>query len=175
MSSSFSALETAVPAPAVSRSRGSEGKTSNLTYLFRALFSLLGFTVAEIICLTVPDSQEGNDTVYRFILVGLIVVYFGIALFLWFQEDRRVKFIGRAPFRFAMGIVLALWDLLSTKLNILPLPFFPGPSKVTSAFLEDFNFLLTNTYYSLRLFFFGFVAGRKNSLPWCFWKRAESV
>ncbi len=159
MSSSFSALETAVPAPAVSRSRDSEGKTSNLSYLFRALFSLLGFTAAEIICLTVPDSQEGNDTVYRFLLVGLIVVYSGIALFSWFQEDRRAKFIGRAPFRFAMGIVLALWDLLSTKLNILPLPFFPGPSKVTSAFLEDFNFLLTNTYYSLRLFFLGFVAG----------------
>jgi NitT/TauT family transport system permease protein len=132
---------------------------SNSRYLFWALFSLIGFTVAEIINLTVPDTQVVDNTAYRFALLGLIVLYFSIAVFSWFDSEKRVKFISRAPFRLVMGIIIAIWDLLSTKYNILPLPFFPGPSKVTGVILEEYEFLLANTGYSLRLFFIGFLSG----------------
>ncbi|HEY8462838.1 MAG TPA: ABC transporter permease [Bacillota bacterium] len=145
--------------PVANRNSGIQRAEANKRYLFWTLFSLLGFTVAEIVSLTVPDTQEVNNIAYRLALLGLIVLYFGFAVFSWFDSERRVKFISRAPFLFAMGIILALWDLLSTKFNLLPLPFFPGPSKVTGAIWEEYEFLLVNTGYSLRLFVLGFLSG----------------
>lgn len=159
MNSSFSAAKNYIPVPAASRNRDMAGNASSGYYLGRVTFSLIGFAAAAVVSLAVPDSQQVSDTIYRFILFGLIVLYAGIAAFSWFTEERRAKFAGRAPFRFAMGVTLAVWDLLSTKLGILPLPFFPGPSQVSSVFGDDFSFLLSNTYYSLRLFSLGFVSG----------------
>lgn len=155
----FRTAQAGISAPAAARSRAAGPKISSLSYWGWSLLTLAGFAAAEAVNFAIPDVQESNDTVYRFILAGLILLYAGIAVFSRLQQKSSAGFVGRAPFRFAMGIVLALWDLLSTKRNIFPLPFFPGPSKVTDAFREDFGFLLQNTYYSLRLFFFGFVAG----------------
>ncbi len=146
-------------APVLDQSLGSKSTVSSKKYLFWALFSLIGFAVAEIVSLTIPDTQEVNNIAYRFALLGLLVLYFGIAAFSWFDSERRAKLISRAPFRLAMGIILAIWDLMSTKLEILPLPFFPGPSKVAGVILEEHDFLLVNTGYSLRLFLLGFLVG----------------
>lgn len=146
-------------APVSNRSSVSQNSISNQRYLGWVLFSLIGLIVAEIVNLTVPDTQEINNLAYRIALLGLILLYLGIAAFSWFNADRRGKFITRAPFRLAMGIILTLWDLLSTKFDILPLPFFPGPSKVTGVILEEYGFLLQNTGYSMRLFFLGFLSG----------------
>lgn len=139
--------------------RGPKSSVSKKGYLAWVSFTLIGFAVAESISLTVPDTQEVNDLAYRFALLGLFVLYFCIAVFSWFDGERQAKFISRAPFRFAMGILLAVWDLLSTKFDILPLPFFPGPSQVTGVVLEEYDFLLKNTGYSLRLFSLGFLSG----------------
>ncbi len=146
-------------APVPNRGRGPKSTVSNKQYLVGTLVSLIGFAVAEVVSLKVPDTQEVNDLAYRLALLGLIVLYFGIAVFSWFDGERRAKFLSRAPFRFAMGIVLTVWDLLSTKFDILPMPFFPGPSKVLGVILEESDFLLVNTGYSLRLYFFGFLSG----------------
>ncbi len=151
--------KTEGPVPVADRGRALGGRVSSTKFVSWALFSVIGFALAEAVSLAVPDRQEVNDTAYRLILAGLIALYLGIAVFSFFGESRRIKFIGRAPFRFAMGVVLTVWDLLSTKLDILPLPFFPGPSKITGVFLDEYAFLLSNTYYSLRLFFFGFLSG----------------
>lgn len=162
MNSSFSASKNFVPVPALARSRDARiagNRLSGRSYVGRALLSLAGFAAAAAVSLIFPDVLEGDDTVYRFILAGLIVLYFTVAVASWFGEGRRARFVGRAPFRFAMGVTLAAWDLLGAKLGILPLPFFPGPSKVADAFREDFVFLIENTVYSLRLFAFGFVIG----------------
>ena len=156
---SHSTVKNLSLAPVLNRSQGFKSVVSNKKYLFWVLFSLIGFVVAEIISLTVPDTQEVNDLAYRIALLGLMLLYFGIAAFSWFDDERRAKFISRAPFRLAMGMILTLWDLLSTKFDILPLPFFPGPSKVTGVVFEEYGFLLTNTGYSLRLFLFGFLSG----------------
>ena len=142
-----------------SQSRVPKKEITKRRYLLLSLLTILGFLIAETVSLTVPNMQEANHLVYRIILVGLAALYLVIAVLSWRNEVRRARFADRAPFRFAMGIVLALWDLLSTKLDILPMPFFPGPSKVTGVVLEEYRFLLENTMYSLRLFSLGFLSG----------------
>jgi NitT/TauT family transport system permease protein len=99
------------------------------------------------------------NSAYRLVLIGLILLYLGIAVFSWFDPDRRKKFGKRVPFRFAIGLALALWDILGTKLLLLPQPFFPGPARIIEAFLMESDYILKNTLYSLRLFSVGFLLG----------------
>ena len=58
-----------------------------------------------------------------------------------------------------MGLLLFLWDLLGTKLQALPQPFFPGPAGIMEAFVAESDYILENTLYSLRLYICGFSIG----------------
>ncbi len=160
MSSILCSTNNSCAGTAVSnRSSGTKDGVSNRKYLCSVLLTLFGLIIAEIVSITVPNRQESNDTAYRFALCGLIALYFSIFALFWFDDTGRARYVGRAPFRFAMGIVLTVWDLLATKLAVLPMPFFPGPSKVAGVILDEYGFLLENTGYSLRLFFLGFLSG----------------
>jgi NitT/TauT family transport system permease protein len=96
---------------------------------------------------------------YSIVLWLIILIYAGVGAYSWFDNDRRKKFVKRAPFRFACGIALAVWDILGTKTLILPQPFFPGPSRILEAPLMEGGYIFENILYSLRLFTAGFVSG----------------
>lgn len=96
---------------------------------------------------------------YSIVLWLIILIYAGVGAYSWFDNDRRKKFIKRAPFRFACGIALAVWDILGTKTLLLPQPFFPGPSRILEAPLMEGGYIFENILYSLRLFTAGFVSG----------------
>jgi NitT/TauT family transport system permease protein len=59
----------------------------------------------------------------------------------------------------ALGVLLAVWDLLSTKSDILQLPFFPGPAQIVEVMFNERETLFVSTLYSLRLFFSGLTSG----------------
>jgi NitT/TauT family transport system permease protein len=109
-------------------------------------YSLAGFTLTF-------------NLLYRLVLGVLIIFYAGAGIFSFFDPVRRAGFCSRAPFRFVVGLALAAWDLLGTKLLLLPQPFFPGPAKILEAFLIEWDFIFENTLYSLRLFVVGFTLG----------------
>lgn len=147
------------PSLSEGRSLQSEARVSRQTFFAKTLLTLAGFVIAEAVSLALPNAEKADAFPYRMVLAGLFALYLGIGVFSAFDDGRRVKFIKRAPFRFAVGIALAVWDLLGTKTAVLPMPFFPGPSLVADAYPADFSFLLSNIGYSLRLFFVGFAAG----------------
>lgn len=99
------------------------------------------------------------NSLYRLILFVIVLLYTGIGLFSYFDPERKKKFLSRAPFRFAVGITLSLWDILGTKLLLLPQPFFPGPAKILEPFLMEGSFIFENMIYSLKLYFAGFTIG----------------
>jgi len=99
------------------------------------------------------------NTVYRLVLIFLIIFYGAAGIYSYFDLIKRSNFACRAPFRFVMGIALGLWDILGTKLLLLPQPFFPGPAKILEAFIIEGDFIWENTLYSLRLFTTGFSFG----------------
>lgn len=147
-------------------------KTKNMTagqWWFSFSLTLAGFTAAiaanlfvkqtadmEIKTYTAAGLSLTFNTLYRIVLSSVVLIYAGTGIFSYFDADRRAKFASRSPFRFAVGIVLAVWDILGTKLLLLPQPFFPGPAKILESFLIEPDFILENTLYSLRLFFVGF-------------------
>ncbi len=140
------------------------------------LLTLSGFIVAFLVNLLVPQLAEGvkiksyvwggfaidDNLAYRLVLVAIALYYglFRLVLYLRKASRYRLEKFGKgAKFRFAIGIALALWDLLGTKLLVLPQPFFPGPAIIADAFLGDAAFIWQNTLYSVRLFVSGFTTG----------------
>lgn len=144
-----------------------------ITYILGVIFTIAGFFFAIAVNLVFPQlvsiettSYRITDSIYldanqayRFVLFVLIGFYIIIGIYSYFQTERRKYFLTRAPFRFVIGLALALWDVLGTKLLALPQPFFPGPSKIIESFLMEGTYIFENTLYSLRLYIIGFSLG----------------
>lgn len=77
----------------------------------------------------------------------------------YFTPHKRAHYVKQAAFRCALGIALALFDLLGTKLQATPQPFFPGLAQILKSFLMEGAYIGTNVLYSLRLFGAGFALG----------------
>ncbi|MDF3001494.1 MAG: putative nitrate/sulfonate/bicarbonate transporter permease protein [Bacillota bacterium] len=150
---------------------------SNTRYLLSILFTVSGLLLAQLANWYFPQLAESEIKIYEInlfeaalfklnimgaysiVLFAMIFIYLVIGVYSYFDPDRRIEYIQRAPFRFVSGIGLALWDILGTKTLLLPQPFFPGPSRILEALLMEGGFIFENTLYSLRLFTAGFVSG----------------
>ena len=140
------------------------------------VLTISGFLIAFLVNLLFPQVAEnvrikeyvfGGFTVddnlaYRLVLLAIIAYYAIYTVVLFVRKaraDKVAKFFAGAKFRFAVGLALAAWDILGTKLLFLPQPFFPGPAIIMDAFIGDTKFIWQNTLYSLRLFVAGFSVG----------------
>lgn len=171
-------LSTFTGAPPVPHKRERQTKNiiSNKRFIALALFTITGLVAALLSSLFFPQIADVEIKLYDINLFGLTVqmdisqafqaviiliifIYIGIGLFSFFDNERRKKFIKRTPFRFAIGLALAAWEILGTKLLLLPQPFFPGPSRILETVLIEGDYVLENMLYSLRLFAAGFLSG----------------
>ncbi|MDR2044233.1 MAG: ABC transporter permease [Clostridium sp.] len=165
-------LKQKFPGPAYT-GRGTRRNISDARFLMLSGITVLGFAAAIVTNRAVPQIADvamepypvgaslslDRNQLYILVLAGIILLYLGIAAFSFFDQDRRGKFLKRVPFRFAIGLVLALWDVLGTKLLKLPQPFFPGPARILEPFLMEPAYLFQQIQYSLRLFAYGFAIG----------------
>jgi NitT/TauT family transport system permease protein len=170
--SNFPVSDRLSPSPQ-QRGRALGRDMSHKRFVLLSMLSIAGFSIAILVNLWFPQiaavkispytifnrmSLDINQA-YCVVLLGLIALYLGVAAFSFPRLDRRGKFQKRAPFRFAIGLALALWDILGTKLLLLPQPFFPGPARIIESFLMESGYIWQNTLYSLRLFTVGFLLG----------------
>lgn len=149
-----------------------KNKITNLRFFIGAALTIFGFLTAIIVNLAVPQvgavkikpyeyfgGEIDFNVLYRYIVAGIIFIFIVLGIFAYYNDGRRTKYVKRAPFRFALGLALALWDILGTKYLVLPMPFFPGPAQIVETFLNEPAFVLENTLYSLRLYAAGFTVG----------------
>lgn len=96
---------------------------------------------------------------YRLLLEALLafnVAVWGVSL----TPSRLRGWLGHyAPIAGVAIALLAAWDLVTLKLGLLPLPYFPGPDKVLGALEEDWKLVGTSAFFSLRLLFTGYLVG----------------
>jgi NitT/TauT family transport system permease protein len=64
----------------------------------------------------------------------------------------------------AIGLVI-LWDLVTLKFALLPLPYFPSPGVVLGTLVSERATLAMSVLYSLRLLFLGYFFGLLVGLP----------
>jgi NitT/TauT family transport system permease protein len=121
--------------------------------------AIVSFVAALLVNWLVPARQPVSASPYRIVIgtliLSLVVSYLaalGNPLF-------RKKLYHKAQFLFASGAALTLWDLLTSKSALLPLPYFPSVVEIINVMFQDRLLLLRSTFYSMRLFFAGFVTG----------------
>ncbi len=154
------------------KERSLRRKGTLISHAALALFSISGFLLAFFGNIVLPQISEvslktyrvsifliNRNGFYRVVLLGIVIIYLIMGIASTADEERRAHYDSRAPFRFAMGIALLLWDVFGTKYQLLQQPFFPGPSQVLESFLIEGIYIGENLLYSLRLFSAGFLAG----------------
>lgn len=143
----------------------------NIKHDFRTL-ALLLLPLALLIAFNLeheflPNRQpffQGKLLFSRFIIF-LPVLYLG--LFSWSLASARFReqLKNKAPLAAAFLGLIILWDLLTLKFALLPLPYFPSPGVVFAALVSERGMLAISALYSLRLLFVGYFIGLLVGLP----------
>ena len=63
------------------------------------------------------------------------------------------------PILAAAALLLCLWEVITTGLRLLPLPYFPSPAKVLLSLIMDYKLLFDSTWHSLSLLLCGYALG----------------
>jgi NitT/TauT family transport system permease protein len=129
-----------------------------------SLRSALALPGALIIAFAVHYGVAGKQPAaetssYRWFL-GLLFGAAMLAIFIQAIVTRSRSWIVHIYPIIAVGVLtLAIWDIITTGLHWLPLPYFPGPAGVLAGLLEDRKELLEHTWYSLILLLGGYLIG----------------
>ena len=107
-----------------------------------------------------PHRQAVPPTrLYSGLLVGLLACTLVFAI-VGAMRTRFSPWVRRnAPLVGGVAFLLALWNIVTVKGNLLPLPYFPGPQRVLLSLYDDRTMLAVSTYHSLRLLLAGYTAG----------------
>jgi NitT/TauT family transport system permease protein len=71
-----------------------------------------------------------------------------------FQRLQRLS-----PWLFALALFLAVWEVVTAKLGLLPLPFFPPPQAIVEVVIDDRGRLAAGIFASARLLATGYFLG----------------
>ena len=63
------------------------------------------------------------------------------------------------PILTAAALLLCLWEIVTSGVRLLPLPYFPGPAKVLHSLISDRLLLFDSTWHSLLLLLSGYALG----------------
>lgn len=120
----------------------------------------VGACIALAIHFLVPKREFVPPTHYYplilTVMLGLGVL--GAALFPFFA--RLQKFMRhKCPILGVATMAACLWELCTSCLGLLPLPYFPGPEGVLASLVSDRNLLFDSTWHSLVLLISGYALG----------------
>ncbi|MDR2862985.1 MAG: ABC transporter permease [Puniceicoccales bacterium] len=107
-----------------------------------------------------PSNTPVSDSPAYPQVLGALAAYWAVrSAAAFFSERQRVHVRHNGPLIAAGIALLAIWQTITAKLGILPMPFFPGPDRVFEIMLEDVTLLRQSAFASLRLLSLGFLSG----------------
>jgi NitT/TauT family transport system permease protein len=77
---------------------------------------------------------------------------------IWWPRLRQVR-QNLHPILTAAALVLCLWEIITSGVRLLPLPYFPSPPKVLQSLISDRALLFDSTWHSLILLLSGYALG----------------
>lgn len=123
------------------------------------ILQVLAFAAALIFSIVIPTVQLVELQPYRILLILIIIFFIVRNIVALFSSKIQAINNHKAQFYFAVGLILILWDGLTTKSNYLQLPFFPSLGQILQVMVEDADTLLISTAFSMRLLIIGFTIG----------------
>ncbi|MEG6570175.1 ABC transporter permease [Thermoanaerobacterium thermosaccharolyticum] len=125
--------------------------------LFLPVFILI---IDLLIDYLLPNTQGfTKPKIYPILLSILIGIYVILSILSIMHNKIYERLLKLSPLLSAVFIIICVWDLVTSKYNLLPLPYFPGPEKVFGDLFADWSLILISALYSLRLLFVGYIIG----------------
>ena len=150
------AREATVDSELPARATASRTMRAGLVVLAPTLAGLAALAIHWL----VPNRQSALPAnAYPVLLQILTAATVALALIQWTWNPLRPWFRHYAPLMAGGFVWLSVWDLITLKMNWMPLPYFPGPGVVFQGMVDDRLMLLDSTYHSLKLLLTGYLAG----------------
>ncbi len=120
-----------------------------------------GWLAVAILTALWPDKPDSDWEYTRelaalFVAIGAVLAGATIAA-LRFDVLRRLQ--GGAPWLLVLATLVAGWELVTAKLGLLPMPFFPPPQAILGVVIDDWPRLLESVVASLKLLAGGYLVG----------------
>ena len=130
----------------------------------RVVFSLASptvFAAASLLIHQILPNRQISQTTHSYQIALCIFLASGPVMgLLYFLVPSGRRWLAETAPIFAMAIGLtAIWNLITLKCALLPLPYFPGPDAVIAAFVEDRQLLVECTWRTLLLLAAGYSIG----------------
>ena len=150
----------------VSRGRRPSGETALITPQVmktpaqKLLAVPMGACVALAIHFFVPKKEVVPSTHY-YPLILTVILGLGVlgAAIYPFSAHLRKFMRNKSPILGVATVTVGMWELATSCLGLLPLPYFPGPEGVLSSMVSDRNLLFDSTWHSLLLLTSGYALG----------------
>lgn len=128
------------------------------------LSTLLAFPLAAGIALgvhfsvseTEPPAETHSYTIFLGAILGAAIAM--VAVQPWWPGLRRWM-RNMCPILAAAVVLLCLWEVITSGLRLLPLPYFPSPAGVLQSLINDRRLLFDSTWHSLILLISGYAMG----------------
>ena len=126
--------------------------------------TFLALPVAAAISLSIHFFVQKKEIVltsnyYPIFLFALLGFGILLALLHPFLSKLRKWMRRMCPIFAVATLTLGIWELVTTCLGLLPLPYFPGPEGVLGSMVSDYQLLFDSTWHSLILLVGGYALG----------------
>ena len=135
---------------------------SKLKDLIYKLLPTLGVLIALAVQKFVPDNYQHPEAVHPYytylllILLAVTVIFFILSLFI---SPISKKLVYKGPFLFGAAIIVMILNIITAKLALLPVIFFPSYDNILAIFIDQHDLLLKCIWYSFRLLILGVFWG----------------
>jgi len=156
-------IEAAQASDAVSRSHRAQVNSGSLEAKTPWQI-LISVPLAVVIALSLHwfvEKREapGETHLYTYFLSGLLVASIGTAAVQTLWSGLRKRTRAAYPLIAVAVFFLAAWELATSGLRWLPMPYFPGPASVLASMINDREVLFDCTCHSLLLLGCGYALG----------------
>lgn len=138
----------------------SPDKSGSRTWFYGFLPAVAWLALAALVARW-PDKPEADweyttQLAELFAAVAVALLFANLAG-LRFSSFHRIQ--GFAPWLVVLAAFLAVWEIVTAKLGVLPMPFFPPPQAILEVIVDDWARLGEGVLASLRLLAGGYLVG----------------
>ena len=128
---------------------------------------LLSLPVVSILVTAAVDwfvkrspKQMIPDHPYMLYFLGLcLIAYLGVLAVSFFSDSWKKRIIYGAPFYSMVFQLLNVFNIVTAKLALLPVIYFPAPDRILQVFANDYNLLFSCIAYSYSLLAISWILG----------------
>lgn len=130
-----------------------------IIYIILPYISIL---VAEAIAIGIKDSykhQQAAHPYFAWLLAAILIIYSILLGLNYFSKKDIDKIAYKAPFIAGVVLFLNILNIVTVKLALLPVLYFPSLDRVFGTLFEDYALIVKCVMYSARILVTGVIGG----------------